>query len=162
MTAGAPPGDGFDLVRLTEADLPQVMALERLCYSQPWTEENFRAEFRRRVTLPLGLKRGKALAGQCFFWLFPPDLHLLNLAVTPACRRLGLGRRLLAAMMTLGRRAGAAKVYLEVRPTNEAALTLYRDFGFQLDYRRPNYYENGEDAFLMTAPLADEPTAKQP
>ncbi len=152
--------DAFDLVRLAEADLPEVLALERRCYAQPWTEENFRAEFRRRITLPLGVKRGNVLAGYSFFWLFPPDVHLLNLVVTPEFRRRGLGRRLLAAMMTIGRRAGAEKVYLEVRPTNEAALDLYRSFGFRLDHRRPNYYENGEDALLMTATLTELVTKK--
>lgn len=160
MAPGPGASAAFDLVRLAEADLPEVLALERRCYTQPWTEENFRGEFHRRITLPLGIKRGGVLAGYSFFWLFPPDVHLLNLAVAPEFRRLGLARRLVTAMMTIGRRAGAEKVYLEVRPTNQAALDLYGSFGFRPDHRRPNYYENGEDALLMTATLT-EPAAEK-
>ncbi len=147
----------FDLVRLTEADLPAVLALERLCYDQPWTAENFLGEFRRHITLPLGLKRGGDLAGYCFFWLFSQQIHLLNLAVRPEYRRLGLARRLLSAMFTIGRRARAEEAFLEVRPSNGAAVALYRSFGFQDGRLRPDYYDDGEDALTMNAFLVAKP-----
>ena len=144
---------GFDLVRLGEEDLPEVMALEKECYDQPWTVENFLGEFRRRITLGLGLKAGRLLAAQCFFWLIRPEIHLLNLAVSPRFRRQGLARRLMTAMLTIGRRAGVESVYLEARPTNLAAITLYESAGFHITGRRPDYYEDGEDAVLMNLDL---------
>ncbi|MDR1043976.1 MAG: ribosomal protein S18-alanine N-acetyltransferase [Candidatus Adiutrix sp.] len=143
------------LLRLTEADLPEVLALERLVYSQPWTEGNFQGEFRRQITLALGLKRGGRLLAHCFFWLLPPEIHLLNLAVRPECRRLGLAWRLVTAMESIGRRAGARNIFLEVRPSNRAALSLYRSRGFQVAGRRPGYYGDGEDAVLMTLELIE-------
>jgi ribosomal-protein-alanine N-acetyltransferase len=140
----------LDLVRLTEADLPGVLELERLVYKQPWTESNFRGEFDRSLTLPLGYKDETLVAGYCFFWLLGPEIHLLNLAVRPEYRRRGLARSLLANMIAVGRRAGVGEVFLEVRHTNQPALSLYQSLGFTLAGRRPDYYDDGEDAAQMT------------
>lgn len=156
MAPGERGTAGFALVRLTAADLGAVLDLESLAYAQPWTEANFRGEFSRRITLAIGFKVSPmgdgrpSLAAHCFFWLLGPEIHLLNLAVRPEYRRRGLARRLMRAMVTLGRRAGGRIFFLEVRPSNEEALALYRSLGFQITGRRPNYYDDGEDANLMT------------
>ena len=146
----------FDLVRLTAHDLPGVLQLEKICYSQPWTADNFLGEFNRRITLPLGLKRGGEVAAHCFFWIIAPEIHLLNLAVLPEYRRLGLARRLVAAMITIGGRAKVESFFLEVRPSNAGAIALYEAHGFRLTGRRPGYYEDGEDACLMTLEMKGE------
>jgi ribosomal-protein-alanine N-acetyltransferase len=150
----------FKLARLTVADLDEVRELERLAYVRPWTEANFRGEFVRPFTLALGLRTGRAvlgsppiLAAHCFFWLLGPEIHLLNLAVRPEYRRRGLARRLMRAMLAVGRRAGVETVFLEVRPSNVEARGLYRSSGFLDTGRRPGYYEDGEDAQLMTLDL---------
>jgi ribosomal-protein-alanine N-acetyltransferase len=155
----------FNLARLTTADLGGVLDLENLAYDRPWTEADFRGEFARPFTLALGLKTGRllfgpppTLAAHCFFWLLGPEVHLLNLAVRPEYRRQGLAKRLLRAMLAIGRRAGVAAFFLEVRSTNVEALGLYRSFGFAVTGRRPGYYEEGEDAHLMTLNLKQEPS----
>lgn len=138
------------LVRLTEADLPAVMELERLASAWPWTEAGFLGEFRKSFTVCFGVKVGTLLVAYCFFWLLEPEIHLLNLAVRPEYRRLGLARGLLTAMLDCGRGAGVEAVFLEVRASNRPALSLYESLGFKVSNRRPDYYENGEDALLMT------------
>ena len=152
---------GFELVRLTSADLGEVLDLENRTFAQPWTEANFQGEFARRITLALGFKtapagtgRDRNLAAYCFFWLIGPEIHLLNLAVRPEYRRRGLARRLMRTMVGLGRRAGVRVFFLEVRPTNAKALALYRSFGFTAAGRRPGYYGDGEDAQLMTMEIS--------
>lgn len=142
------------LVRLAKEDLAEVLLLERLCYAQPWTMANFVGEFERSITVALGFKQGQTLLGHCFFWLIKPEIHLLNLAVVPQARRQGLGRRLLNAMLAFGLRAGVDFVFLEARSSNEPALSLYRSVGFQSSGLRPNYYDDGEDALLMTLELS--------
>ena len=142
--------DIYSLVRLGEADLPAILELEKLCYSQPWTEANFIGELDRTITLSIGLKCGQELAAQCFFWTMPPEIHLLNLAVHPEYRQLGLARRLVIAMLTIGRQIKVKSIFLEVRPSNTEALNLYKSFNFIVTGQRPNYYENGEEALLMT------------
>lgn len=150
--------ENWPVARLTEADLPSVLELEGLAYRQPWTEENFRGEFRRRISYCLGVKAPAAagpgaVLAHCFFWMVGPEIHLLNVAVRPEYRRRGLARRLLGAMLALGRRAGAEAVFLEVRAANEPAQALYRSLGFVAVGRRPDYYEDGEDAVLMNLTL---------
>ena len=76
-------------------------------------------------------------------------MHLLNLAVHPARRRRGISRALLTASLEKARGQGAEVVWLEVRPSNQAALTLYQSFGFKEVGIRQNYYtDNGEDALI--------------
>lgn len=140
----------FSLVRLKDSDLEAMLALERLCYSQPWTEANFSGELHRNITLALGLKQGRELNALCIFWVIPPEIHLLNLAVHPCCRRQGLARRLVEALTTIGQRAKVKSIFLEVRPSNQPALALYKSFNFKLNGLRPNYYDDGEEAILMT------------
>jgi ribosomal-protein-alanine N-acetyltransferase len=77
------------------------------------------------------------------------EMHLLNLAVHPAHRRRGIARFLLTTALVRARSQGAAVVWLEVRPSNRAALALYHSFGFEEVGIRPGYYtDNGEDALI--------------
>lgn len=75
--------------------------------------------------------------------------HVLDLAVTPSARGRGIGGVLLAALLDGLRERGATAHTLEVRPTNLAALALYRSAGFVVEGRRPRYYPDGEDALLL-------------
>lgn len=149
----AAAGNEFELQRLAEADLAEVLEVENSVYAQAWTADNFRSEFSRLISCPLCLKKAGRVAAYCFFWLMPPEVHLLNVAVREEYRGLGLARRLLAAMMAIGRGGGADTFFLEVRPSNLPAMGLYQSLGFSVVGRRPKYYENGEDALLMTLDL---------
>ncbi|MDR1922394.1 MAG: ribosomal protein S18-alanine N-acetyltransferase [Candidatus Adiutrix sp.] len=145
----------FELVRLTVLDLAAILELERSAYAQPWTDQNFLGEFQRPFTVAIGAKSGETLAAQCFFWLIASEAHLLNLTVALPFRRMGLARRLIAAMASLGRNARAEKIFLEVRPSNVAAVSLYKSAGFTAEGLRPGYYEDGEDALLMTLDITN-------
>ena len=84
------------------------------------------------------------------------EMEILNFAVVPDLRRRGVGTLLLDAALTLGRRLGAMKAYLEVRASNLAALQFYERHGFCATDRRRGYYiEPAEDAVVMTADLRD-------
>lgn len=149
----AEAGGAPRLRRLTEGDLGAILALERASFPQPWTPENFLGELRRPITVPIGLAAGGGLAGQCFFWLLPPEIHLLNVAVAPAFRRRGYGRRLMRAMLAIGRRAGGHTVFLEARADNAPALGLYEGLGFRRVGLRRGYYGGGVDGVSMTLEL---------
>lgn len=84
--------------------------------------------------------------------------HLLNLAVRADARCLGLGTALLAEILAEARRRGLARLTLEVRPSNQAALALYAAAGFVEAGRRPGYYsDSGEDAVIMWTGELDSP-----
>lgn len=150
------------LVPMEERHLDQVTALERTCFTDPWTR-NMLAEALAGVHT-----RGIAaedpagnVVGYAFFTAVLDEGSLDNIAVDPAYRRQGLGRHILSTLL----KAYAAQlslVYLEVRASNTAAITLYEHMGFETVGRRRGYYESPrEDAILMTkflSPKAGEQT----
>lgn len=144
--------------------------LERRCFSLPWSEEQCRAAFGQGAFAAFGLWEGPRLVAYISLYLVgapaPPsyapcgELEILNLAVEPAARRRGCGRRLLRLALQAGRKMGMQKALLEVREHNGAALALYRACGFVLAGRRRRYYaDTGEDALVLERPLA-EPTGR--
>jgi ribosomal-protein-alanine N-acetyltransferase len=93
--------------------------------------------------------------GFVLVWRAADELNVIDVAVAPESRRLGIARRLLRTVMDDGRATGAAVVLLEVRQSNEAALALYDSLGFlRTSVRRAYYSDNGEDAVVMRLDLA--------
>ncbi len=76
--------------------------------------------------------------------------HVVSIAVTPEYRRWGLGKALMLGLEERFRRLGLGEVVLEVAVSNTAAISLYRSLGYSIVRRIPNYYPDGEDAFLMS------------
>jgi ribosomal-protein-alanine N-acetyltransferase len=134
------------------SDLLQVAEIERKCFLNPWGLNAFVAEFlnghsHRLVARWSGAERVVAFA---ICWFAAGEVHINNLAVHPEYRRRGVAERLLEAILEQAERAGAGLALLEVRPSNEAALALYRKFGFRRLGRRRGYYaDNGEDAWVL-------------
>lgn len=141
---------------MTLEDLPAVMEIDRLSFPLPWPERSFRYEVLENpasnmlVAGPLGSEDHRPI-GFAGFWLIVDEAHISTIAVHPDWRRTGVGAELLVAVLDLADRLGAEMATLEVRVSNEAAVNLYRKFGFRIVGRRPRYYrDNDEDALLMT------------
>jgi len=101
------------------------------------------------------------VAGYAFGSAVADEAEILNLAVAPAHRRRGLGRVLLDACLGWMAARGAARVYLEVRRSNGAALAMYGAAGFETLGVRPDYYRKPtEDAVTMALDLAPRPAGK--
>jgi ribosomal-protein-alanine N-acetyltransferase len=108
---------------MTAADLDAVAAIEQAAYPHPWTRGNF------SDSLEAGyhgwiLECGGEIAGYTIVMIAADEAHILNLTVGAPWQRRGLGRELLAFALRLARDYGAHKVFLEVRPSNSAALSL--------------------------------------
>ncbi len=141
---------------MSGADLEQVMALESRCQLQPWSAELFLRELANPLSRIDLLWRGDRLAGYLCTWTVGDELHIHNVVTDPQMRRRGVARSLLESALARGRQEGIARVFLEVRLSNEAAIALYRAFGFETTGRRPRYYADGEDALLMEYVLNSE------
>lgn len=89
------------------------------------------------------------LVGAALGQVLVDEGHVLDLAVDPVHRGAGIGGTLLAELLQHLSERGAAAHTLEVRPTNLAAIALYRAAGFAVEGRRPGYYPDGEDALLL-------------
>ncbi|HVH45565.1 MAG TPA: ribosomal protein S18-alanine N-acetyltransferase, partial [Labilithrix sp.] len=87
------------------------------------------------------------------FWHVADEIHLLNVAVDPDARRGGIGRALVEDLLGYARSKKAAKVLLEVRASNEAAIRLYEHLGFKKFNVRVRYYADDEDGIEMALEL---------
>jgi ribosomal-protein-alanine N-acetyltransferase len=135
-----------------EADLDALEALERACFSLPWTREQLRAELpdERHEFLVAASAEGELL-GYIGMMSVLDEGYISNVAVAPGLRRRGVGRALVREMLRRAEARGLAFVTLEVRAHNEGAIALYASEGFgPVGLRRAYYERPREDALLMT------------
>lgn len=146
---------------MREDDLDAVLAIERDCFPSPWSRENFLYEIRHnRAAANWILEQEREILGYACVWFLGPELKINNLAIRGERRRQGLGEGLLRALLDKARELGCRTAQLEVRPSNRAALALYRKHGFIEVGRRKNYYRaEGEDAILLERAVAAEGSA---
>ena len=143
-------GDSVTLRRMKAGDIDGVCAIEERAFPSPWSRQSFEEEMENALAVYIVAESGGGLAGYIGAWRVLDEGHITNLAVDTQWRRQGLGRRLLATMETLLRQEGIRRVTLEVRVSNRAALSLYRQLGYRERGVRKRYYQdNGEDAYIM-------------
>lgn len=124
--------------------------LEKICFTLPWSVEQCRGALAQAAFAAFGLWHGRILAAYISFYHAAGEMEILNLAVLPPWRRLGLGCRILALALQAARKMGMEKASLEVREGNAAAIALYRKAGFAECGRRLKYYpDTGEDALIF-------------
>jgi ribosomal-protein-alanine N-acetyltransferase len=134
--------------------LNEILTIERLSFSAPWSRELFAAELDNPRSLSLGAGRGCALAAYIFLWVIGDEAQLHTIAVRPSQRGQGVASYLMRAAFRLARFRGAAWASLEVRGSNHVARCLYEKHGFTVVGRRPAYYRKPvEDALLMNKDL---------
>ncbi len=139
------------VIRLTAEWTARMTALERACFSVPWTEGMVREELENPRCAVLGVTEGERLLGYLALSSVLDEGTIDNVAVEPSLRRRGLGARLMEAALEEAARQSLSFVTLEVRESNGAAQALYRRYGFLPVGRRRRYYSlPEEDAILMT------------
>lgn len=141
----------YQLVPMTEELIPQIAALERECFSHPWSEDMLREElWNERAVIVAAVADDGTVAGYAGLQTVLDEGYIGNVAVSPAYRRQGVGSELIAAFVRFGA-AKLAFLTLEVRASNTPAVRLYEKHGFRQAGRRKNYYDDPkEDAILMT------------
>jgi ribosomal-protein-alanine N-acetyltransferase len=148
------PSQGrFFIRRMKEEDLPSVRTIEALSFPNPWSDNTFLGEIQNTgVSFPLVVVRkpGELVVGYIIYWHIREDVQVNNIAVHPDFRKNGIGEALMRHVIEKVRKNGATFMTLEVRQSNEAAVTLYKKLGFEILGTRKNYYTNpDEDAHLM-------------
>jgi ribosomal-protein-alanine N-acetyltransferase len=142
-------------------DLDAIVDLERRCFTHPWSSRHFRDALRNAPRSRILVLRAPAAAGDpsrgihayCVVQAVADEMHVHNLAVEPERRGAGLGRLLLELGLDWGRGRGARRAFLEVRPSNAAALGLYASLGFRTVSLRRRYYQHPtEDALVLEKP----------
>jgi [ribosomal protein S18]-alanine N-acetyltransferase len=144
----APPAAAVEIRRLTYADLPQVVAIERRAFTTPWSLAMFVLELSKPSGICLAADVETELTGYLICSRYDQVWHLMNIAVDPDRRRRGIAGALIGAL--LERVGPEGQLTLEVRRSNEGAIVLYERFGFRsAGVRRRYYADNGEDAVIM-------------
>lgn len=135
---------------MLEADLEQVVAIEKASMPSPWSRELFEEELHREAAHYFVLEIDGRVAGYMGYWEAPQEAHIINLAIDPAFRQKGMGLEMMAYCLEFARKRGGALATLEVRQSNEAAQRLYEKAGFRTVAIRKKYYsDNQEDAIVM-------------
>ena len=143
---------------MIHSDLAHVSDIERRSYDFPWSHGVFRdcllAGYQSVV-----LVREDRVAGYGILSVAAGEAHIINLCVEPEYRSLGYGERILDEMLYRARSASVREIFLEVRPSNERAIALYRKKGFHQVANRPAYYQANmgrEDAAVLAKKLIVE------
>ena len=147
------------IVPMLESHIVQIAALEKLCFSDPWSENSVRSELSNPLSLWLVAEEEGRVTGYVGSQSVPPEADVMNLAVAPDCRKKGIGRALMEALIAQLRSQGMAALFLEVRVGNLPARSLYQSLGFVEVGRRQKYYVNPtEDALILRKELTDADT----
>ena len=137
-------------------DLEEVVGIERMSCTQPWSETLFFNEIQNPRSVPrVARKKGK-VAGYLCAGLIMDEGHILNLAVHPGMRRTGIASVLIRDLIDRLREKECRFLFLEVRDSNKTARKIYGKFGFEVIGIRKNYYVSPiEDAVIMILRLDD-------
>ena len=143
--------------RMQASDLAEILAIEYAVYPFPWTVGNFLDSLNSGYETWVMRDASHNLVG--YFLMMPAvdDAHLLNITVHAEVHGQGIGRAMLDRVVEFAQVKGLTSVLLEVRPSNQRALSIYTRYGFQRIGVRKNYYPAAhgtrEDAIVMRLPL---------
>lgn len=147
----------FTVRPMREADVPEVIGIERASYQFPWTEGIFhdclRVAYLCRVAI-----QNQQIIGYAVMSMGAGEAHILNLCVREDGRRAGIGRGLIRYLLEQAEDAGMVEAFLEVRPSNAIAMVLYQSLGFEQIGTRRGYYQavgGREDAAVLRLRLGD-------
>ncbi len=145
-----------DVFFLSREYVDDLVSLEAQCFSQPWDETQFSRLMAGEHFKVLGIMEYGELKGYLSFLHVRDQAEIMNLAVHPKCRRRGMGKKLMTALLDYCRIHGVQWISLEVRSSNVPAVKLYTGCGFKEVGRREKYYtDTGEDALVLQLELPE-------
>lgn len=140
---------------MTDADVAAVIAIERASYQFPWSDGIFRDCLRVGYVCRV-VTGGNEVIGYGVMSVGAGEAHVLNLCIREKHRCRGVGKRMLNYLLDRAAAAGMNEAFLEVRPSNTAAIRLYQSLGFDQVGTRRGYYQavgGREDASVLKLPL---------
>lgn len=140
----------MQLTTMTAAHVPQIAALEKICFVDPWSEASIASELANELALWLVALDGDTVSGYVGSQSVMGEADMMNVAVAPAYRRQGIAEALVKELIARLAAKAVTSLTLEVRASNEAAQGLYEKLGFVQVGRRPRYYSHPrEDALIL-------------
>lgn len=141
----------MNIIKMTQSHIKQVAQIERLCFSHPWSEESINDSFINPCNRFYVSVEENKVAGYIGLSVIIDEGYILNVAVHPDYQGKGIGKALVKTVDDFAIKNNLAFVTLEVRLSNEKAISLYQSFGFTKVGERRDYYSNPkENALLLT------------
>ena len=138
------------LEKLNASHVAQIAQLEKICFSDPWSERSVASELENKLSCWLVAMEGEQVAGYIGSQTVCGETDMMNVAVHPDHRRKGIAEKLILALIEELKGMESHCLTLEVRASNAPAIALYEKLGFQEVGRRKNYYRNPrEDALIL-------------
>ena len=138
------------IVRMNESHVSAVAELEKLCFSDPWSENSVASELKNKLALWLVAEEEGRVSGYIGSQTCGDESDVMNVAVHPDFRRRGIAEALVNSLVEELKAIDSHSLTLEVRASNVPAISLYEKLGFSEVGRRKNYYRNPrEDALIM-------------
>lgn len=138
------------ITRMNEKHVTQVAELERVSFSDPWSEKSIASELENELALWLVAVENDSVAGYVGSQTVMDETDMMNVAVAPEHRRQGIAEKLVTELVEALKKRGSRCLTLEVRASNEPAKALYRKLDFAEAGVRKNYYRNPrEDALIL-------------
>lgn len=137
--------------KMTIEDIEEVLVIENLCFTLPWTRQSFVDEISQNNHAHYHIiKHSKKTIGYSGLWKVLDEGHITNIAIHPDYRRMGMASKLLNHMLDYCVNQQISSLTLEVRASNIAAQNLYKKYGFvEAGIRKAYYSDNKEDAIIM-------------
>ncbi len=140
----------FDIVPIDYRHIKEIAKLEKVCFSTPWSEESIKTAYQNGTRFFVCEKEGEVL-GYVGLSAILDEGYITNIAVFPEYRKMGVGSAILQYLFNFAKENSLSFISLEVRVSNNSAISLYEKFGFKTEGRRKNFYTApNEDALIMT------------
>jgi len=140
----------LQITSMREEDVCQISEIEKVCFSLPWSEDCVRSELTNPLSLWLTARIEDCVVGYIGSQTVLGEADIMNIAVDSHYRRQGVAKKLLLELERRLKENGVYSLTLEVRASNEAAISLYDMLGYTMVGRRPNYYmKPKEDALIL-------------
>ena len=135
---------------LKEEHLPFIEEIDLTCPHKPWSPAEFKKELENPIASYFVAKIDDRVVGYGGFWWVMFEAEITNIAIHKDYRRMGIASKIIDKMVEKCKDTSTSLLHLEVRESNEGAINLYKKMGFVQDGFRKNYYNNKENAILMT------------
>ncbi len=137
------------IIPMNESHVAQIAALEKQCFSDPWSENSVASELENPLSLWLIAEEDGAVCGYVGSQTVLDETDMMNIAVCPDCRRKGIAAALITELVSRLKARGSRVLRLEVRESNFSAIALYEALGFTQLGLRKNYYRNPKENALI-------------
>lgn len=140
----------IEVSKMTKSDLNEISAVLQTEFDDFWNQNIFEKELENENSEYIVARMNNEIVGFGGIWITPVDIHITNIVTKKTKRNMGIGSAILQELINLTKSKNYNELTLEVNEKNEVAQKLYMKYGFEVLGRRKRYYDNINDAIIMT------------